>query len=31
VLLGGGVEMDLVGAYDGIEDLWIAGHQRFDP
>ena len=30
VLLGGGVEVDLVGAYDGVEDLWVAGHERFD-
>lgn len=30
VLLGGGVEVDLVGADDGVEDFWIARHQRFD-
>lgn len=30
VLLGGGVEVDLVGADDGVEDLWVAGHEGFD-
>lgn len=30
VLLGGGVEVDLVGADDGVEDLGVAGHKGLD-
>jgi hypothetical protein len=30
VLLGGGVEVDLVGADDGVEDFGVAGHKRLD-